>query len=382
MLIPQPCADAQHRSLRRQKQLWHDGEKHTPSMGCLTCPERAVCGGLQLERPLYSCLDFCCGSPEACDKVCLTRPKAFANSVREVGGFDLQSVPRTPVLPKPALPPIVAVLYNRCKRNIPFDAPAVSLPLYGVIARHNGKKRYTSPEKLAQGFCFVPGMPVILTGTDTDRPLERWWSLSTGRRNAIRGLHDLGVTLVTVPNYSLFNDRPRWDDMHSMKRIAIVHEEFLREGMPAALHVNARTERDWERWTRYVADRSEINYLAFEFATGAGWPSRASWHGDQLARLARAAGRPLHLILRGGSTVLSLMVSVFEQVTVLETNISMKTKSRQRAVMSPAGTLAWQPSPTKPNEAIDALLKENWETVAASYADVFGKKNNSALATQ
>lgn len=53
--------------------------------------------------------------------------------------------------------------------------------------------------------------------------------------------------MVTTPNYSLSIDQPRWDDLHSLKRIAIVHEEFLNEGLPAALHVNARTDKDWER---------------------------------------------------------------------------------------------------------------------------------------
>jgi hypothetical protein len=90
------------------------------------------------------------------------------------------------------------------------------------------------------------------------------------RRDAIRALRSLGVTLVTTPNFSLFIDQPRWDDLHSQKRIMIVHEEFLSEGLPAALHVNARTERDWERWTEYIAARPELTHIAFEFATGAG----------------------------------------------------------------------------------------------------------------
>jgi hypothetical protein len=54
--------------------------------------------------------------------------------------------------------------------------------------------------------------------------------------------------MATTPNYSLFVDRPRWDDLHAMKRIAIVHGEFLEAGMPGALHVNGRTDRDFERW--------------------------------------------------------------------------------------------------------------------------------------
>jgi hypothetical protein len=54
-------------------------------------------------------------------------------------------------------------------------------------------------------------------------------------------MRSLGVTLVTTPNFSLFIDQPRWDDLHSQKAVMIAHEEFLSEGLPAALHVDART---------------------------------------------------------------------------------------------------------------------------------------------
>jgi hypothetical protein len=91
--------------------------------------------------------------------------------------------------------------------------------------------RYTSAGGLAKAFGIGLDVPVILTGTAKDRPLERWWSLGAQRRDAIRALRSLGVTLVTTPNFSLFIDQPRWDDLHSQKRIMIVHEEFLSEGL-------------------------------------------------------------------------------------------------------------------------------------------------------
>jgi hypothetical protein len=75
----------------------------------------------------------------------------------------------------------------------------------------------------------------------------------------IRALKAAGVGLVTTPNYSLFLDRPRWDDMHAMKRIALMHEEFLAEGMPAALHVNGRTDSDFRHWGSYVTARPKFH---------------------------------------------------------------------------------------------------------------------------
>jgi hypothetical protein len=236
-----------------------------------------------------------------------------------------------------------------------------------VVHRENGQARYSTSKDLAKAFGIASTVPVILTGTATDRPLERWWSLGTSRRDRIRALQALGVALVTTPNYSLFIDQPRWDDLHSMKRIAIVHEEFLSEGLPAALHVNARTERDWSRWAEFIATRSEITHVAFEFGTGAGWARRTEWHTAQLIQLAKAVGRPLHLVVRGGSKVLPDLASAFGRVTFLDTSVFMKTKSRQRAVVQPSGTVAWEASPTQESETVDKLLAENWRTFAQAY---------------
>ena len=360
------------RSSRRERRLWHDG-KNTPSLGCLTCEQRGLCGGLQVDRPLFDCTSTCCGKPPTCDRVCIKNPRVFFRSVREIDGFEFDNVPRAPVLPSPPISGIVPILYHGSKRVTPFRPAAACLPLYSVIARHDGTQRHASAAALAEKFGIGPNVPVILTGTDTDAPLERWWSMGTKRRDAIRSLRDLGIRLVTSPNYSLFTDRPRWDDLHSMKRIAIAYEEFLSQGMPAALHVNARTDRDWQRWTKFIADREEVTHLAFEFGTGAGWATRTPWHIDQLVGLSRAVGRPLHLVLRGGAKALPKLLASFDNITFLETTVFTKTRSRQRAVPTPHGFVKWQKSPTEAGEALDALLNDNWKAVAECYAKTFGQ---------
>jgi hypothetical protein len=359
------------RNLRRERRLWHN-ERHLLSVGCPTCPDKKVCGGLQVDRPLFDCLGFCCQNPSDCDTVCRNKPDDFARRVREVYGFHFDNVPRAAVLHRPELPHVVPLVFHGNKRVGSFRAPAVCLPLYKVIQRNTGEARYANALDLTKGFGIAPGTPIMLTGTDNDRPLERWWSLGPQRREAIRALRSLGISLVTTPNYSLFIDQPRWDDLHSMKRIAIVHEEFLSEGMPAALHVNARTDEDWERWKDYIAARSEVTHVAFEFGTGAGWAKRIEWHMNKLIGLAAAIRRPLHLVVRGGSRVMPALAMAFSGVTLLETSVFMKTiRARKRATLT-AGTVSWRPSPTDVSEPLDALLTENWEAVAASYAATSG----------
>ena len=362
------------RNHRRERNLWHDASKQTPSLGCVACQDHDTCGGLRIKRALFDCLDNCCRDPERCDVVCPNKPREFAQRIREIGGFRFANVPRAALLPEPSLPQVVPVLFHGNTRETPFAPPAVCLPLYKVIAQQGSAKRYANATGLAKAFRFQAGTPLILTGTADDRPLERWWSLGPGRLDAIRKLRDLGVALVTTPNFSLFTDLPRWDDMHSMKRIAITHEEFLREELAAALHVNARTERDWERWTTYIMQRSEVTHVAFEFATGAGWAERIDWTVEQLARLAEGVGRSLHLVVRATSgTVLRGLVSAFAQTTVLDTTCFIKAVHRQRAVEADTGKIEWKLWPTDPNVPVDELLSHNWSVVSRSFDSVFGK---------
>ena len=256
-------------------------------------------------------------------------------------------MPRAQALPKLRVAPVIPVLYHGSKRLTPFRASSVCLPLYDVTARQDGFERYRSKAQIAERYGIREDATIVLTGTDVDGPLEHWWSLGSKRIDAIRELRALGTLLVTSPNYSMFTDRPRWDDLHSMKRIAITQEEFARERVTAALHVNARTDRDWDRWKQYIADRPEITHIAFEFATGAGWATRSAWHTQKLTELARAIPRPLHLVIRGGSRVLPALADAFDECTFLETNVFMKTQHRQRAFVLQTGQISGTAPPLK-----------------------------------
>ena len=66
------------------------------------------------------------------------------------------------------------------------------------------------------------------------------------------------------------------DDLHSIKRIALVRSEFLDEGLPAALHVNGQSEADFKRWTDFLVARPEVTDVAYEFITGASTPTLPS----------------------------------------------------------------------------------------------------------
>ncbi len=373
MLIQTPGGSEVIRTPQGNQRLWHYENENALSIGCASCVDRKVCGGLEVARAVFDCSTLCCGEPARCDSICRKKPLEFAQRVREISGFGLENVPRSEPLDFPALPNLVPMLLHGKKRNEAFSgAPAVCIPLYEVIAKHNGEPRFTDPRGLTHGFKVSREARIILTGTATDPPLERWWSLGTRRRReCIRSLRELGVSLVTTPNFSLFTDRPRWDDLHSIKRIALVYEEFMSEGLPTALHVNARTDHDWARWQDFVRARPEVTHLAFEFATGAGYGRRIRWHSKHLAQLATSTDRPLHLVIRGGARALPVLCEVFSRVTLLETSAFVKTVKRQRATVVNGNTLHWSKSPTKKNEPLDRLLADNWRDVSAAHASAF-----------
>jgi hypothetical protein len=348
------------RNHRRERKSWHDATRNTPSLGCSICPERPLCGGLQVAASLFSCLDYCCGKPEGCgDKfVCPNNPH-FVDRLREVGGFDLPTIARAPALPSRDLAPVVPMVFHGNCREAAVAPLAVALPLSGMFNRRDGSVRYDTREALCAAYRLNPQTSIVLSGTDSDPSLERWWSLGLEKRRAIiRELRDMGVALATTPNYSLFTEQPRWDDLHAMKRIGIVHSEFLNEGLPAALHVNARTDKDFQRWTDYIVARPEVRVLAYEFTTGTGWIGRRGPHAAWLAELARAVDRPLRLIVRGGIEVLPTLIAAFDRVSIIDTSAFMKAIKRQRALIV-ENRLTWHHAPTAIGESLDALFVHN-----------------------
>lgn len=219
--------------------------------------------------------------------------------------------------------------------------------------------------ELAARFRIPEGAVVIASGVDRDIKLEAWWAFAD--RDLIHAtLKGLGIALVTAPNFSLFLNVPRPDNLHSMKRIALGWAELMAAGIPSALHLNARTDRDYARWMHFVRERPEVEIVAFEFGTGAGASNRICWHADRLCQLADAAGRPLTLVVRGGAQVLQRLRGHFAHVVLIETDAFARTLKRRRAELTEAGRLRWPRLSTPKGAPIDELLAHNVATKRAA----------------
>ena len=368
MLIPGDVemGRVEARNRRRERKLWNRPTL-TPSLGCKTCPQQRACGGLQTRLGLFDCMGHCCGKPDACSKVCRLKPGNFVQRVREIGGFDLGATPKQPVLATPDLPGVAPLIYHGQRRERLYTGQAIVLSLHRLLHRATGEPKFASETALRAAFGLSNETKIILTGTDQDPPLERWWAYGAETRAAIiAAIKGLGVSLVTTPNYSLFVNTPRWDDLHSMKRIALVNAEFLAGGVASALHVNARTDTDIDRWAAFVRSREEINCIAYEFTTGSARAERQEIHARWLAKLAAETSRPLRLIVRGGIEILPILTDAFEAVTVVETSAFLKAMKRRRAVVSGNAGLAWEFVPTEAGVPVDDVFEHNVRLTTAA----------------
>jgi hypothetical protein len=259
---------------------------------------------------------------------------------------------------------VVPLLYGRSSRAASLASDAVALPLEKLFDHANGRLKFSSKQEVAHSFGFDPSAKLVISGVGQDRVIEYYW---THRKAADlpRQLARLRPTLITVPNYSLFLAVPREDNLYSMKRIAVAWDELVRSKIPTSLHVNARTDRDWERWTKFVREREEVQSIAYEFATGPAYLERGKWHTQKLIKLANEVGRDLQLVLRGGYYYLKEISEVFAEVVFIDTSSYLKTMKRRRLDWMPGEKKHWRSARTNKGEPLDDLLQRNADTFRA-----------------
>ena len=336
---------------------------NTLSLGCQHCEEFGICGGLKIEHPAMDCMEFCsCKDPTKCGLPCLKNPKMLVARFREVGGWNLLSVPRASTVRMPELPAVIPIIYQKNRRLDSLDSAAVAICLHSLFNKRTGAPKFNSKEEVALKFKFDPRAALVIVGVGKDRGLEAYWERARNRRFP-EALKRLNPAMVTTPNFSLFTSVVRWDNFHSMKRIAICWQEMADAGLPASLHLNARTDRDYERWVEFLIQREEINSVTFEFGTGAGIPARAQWHVDWLCKVGERTQRRLLLLVRGGLRHVKVLQKYYKSTVLIDSNSFMKAESR-RILDIKNGQATWVPAITLQNQAIDALLQHNVNEIA------------------
>lgn len=303
-----------------------------------------------------------CADKAACDLVCRGNPANFVERLREVVGLDLHNAPRAPMNPIASLPAMIPLIEHKSARERRLNFPIVALPLHKLIDFDKRVLRFPNREALAAQYGIDTNARVVISGVARDTKIERYWALPN-RDELLAGVHQLSIELITTPNFSVLSNVPRTDNLHAMKRILLTYSEMAHAGLPVALHINARTECDYERWSQVITEREEIQYVSFEFATGAGRGQRIDWHVEHLQKLATIVDRPLRLVLRGGNRALEELRMSFDSVTMIDTDAFNRTRCRRRAYFTEAGKLAWRENATVEGAPIDELFALNVATL-------------------
>ncbi len=336
---------------------------HQPLLGCGTCADRQICGGLHLQDSgalLIDCMSHCtCEDPSSCDLVCPANVQGFKRRFHEVDGWDLSTIPSTRDVPLPALPSWIPLYQRNLSGRRPIsDEGVVALPFTLALRGTGAATHARTAEELSRSYGVVPQGGWVLSGTQEDPDVERIWSLPDVSRIA-RQLVSSGAIFATTPNFSLVNDSPRHDNLHAMKRIAWVWHHMTQGGLCTALHINGRTDHDFIRWAEFVRTRPQVKAVAFEFLTGSATKASSELYLQRLALFSKACGRKLPIVIRGNAALTERLLEHFSQVIKLDSTPCMRTLKRRKAFLRPSGSLSHVSCPTKTPRELRTMLEHN-----------------------
>lgn len=359
---------------RHHKQLWALKDQSTgqPLLGCGSCLDRALCGGLHTTNggtDALDCLSMCrCEDKDKCDYVCPNAPKRYVRRLREVGGFELDNVPVAPTVDLPHMPAFAPLVEGNVAGNRPIrDVDFVAVPLSMTVSYSGQRARSKTEREMQRAFGFAPTRGWIASGVERDSYVERMWRLPDPKR-AFEGIRKAGVIFATSPNYSTFADSPRQDNMHAMKRIAWSWYHMVEAGIPTALHINGRTDHDFVRWAEFAKQQVNLRAVAFEFLTGAEPFEDGERYVRRLIEFAKACGHSdLLLVLRGGGNWVAALRPHFPRILMLDSGPYFKTVKRQRMVIEPTGRLGYRSNRTSSSSELRALLRHNVRYKTALY---------------
>lgn len=357
---------------RHHQQVWaiKDQSSGQALLGCGTCLDRPTCGGLHTANggaDAMSCMSMCrCEDPTRCHTVCPKAPSRYVRRVLEVGGFELDDIPLAPAVALPPLPDFIPLwegnlVGKRLIRNLDHIAFPLSMALQGGGQRDRAK----SEAELRSSFGARPIRGWIASGVERDPKVERLWRLPDPRK-AFELMLRAGVIFASSPNYSTYADVPRHDNLHAIKRIAWTWFYMVQAGLPTALHLNGRTDFDFERWAQFAQRQVNLKAVAFEFLTGARSLEDGARYVQRLIRFTELSGRKdLVLVRRGGQSFDSELNRHFRQVINLDSDPYFKSVKRQRGTMGHSGTIRYRSHRTTSSAEMRNLLTHNTTLKAA-----------------
>ena len=211
-------------------------------MDCSLCPAADRCG----RQP-----NFCLrpeGGCEECRDPISARFALRGRVMEQLGGLDL-AWPRPVTHHQPAdLPlhlPILVQAYPE-----PVRLPWVALHggrVFGVTGRSITSKHR---QPLRQVYRLSPSTKLALELYVEDRVLEGIWA---ERRQLIPQLAELGFDLILSPNFSVWRDASRFEQLVQQRRSFAFYHELREAGLPALPDVGwSRFDPDGRLWAEWI----------------------------------------------------------------------------------------------------------------------------------
>jgi hypothetical protein len=212
--------------------------------------------------------------------------------------------------------------------------------------------RFADAATLRRGFHLMPDAGVLLVGVADDRYLERYW-----RDGKISGLPAklaaLGVTAVTVANFSFFADAHRFHLRYNRNRITACLNELSDAGIAVVPHINALNREDRSYWIDWLKANDQVRHVCREFQTGNGVEQI-----EEIADIRDQIGRDLHPIIVGGASYVRDVQSLFRRSTIVDSQPFFKSIKAQRAVVRD-GVLRWENTSYEGRPALGRLVRDN-----------------------
>jgi hypothetical protein len=237
-----------------------------------------------------------------------------------------------------------------------------SIAAINIEALFRGQKdeyraKYSSGARLRRKFRLKRDAEILLVSVGHDQPLENFWAWRK-TSSAIDQLKELNVCAVTIPNFSFFDDAPRFHTIWNRRRMIQLSEEFSSAGFVVIPHLNALSRADWDFWADYLKDQPSVSFVAKEFQTGNKNPHFGMPAIEHLDELQQRLGRPLSPIAIGATQYLQQLAARFDRFTIVDSKAFMSTVKRRRLCVL-KGRLRQRQFSTEQNEPLDRLLEEN-----------------------
>lgn len=353
--------DAQH-----HPQIWaiKDHSNGQALLGCGTCLDRPTCGGLHAANggaDALSCMSMCrCEDPSTCFAVCPRAPSRYVRRLDEIGGFGFEDIPIAPAVALPTLPDFAELFEGNLAGSRPIrDLDHVAIPLSMALRKRGQRDQAKNAQELRRSFGADPSKGWIASGVERDPRVERLWRLHEPK-SVYRAMKRAGIIFATTPNYSTYADVPRHDNLHAMKRIAWTWCHMLEAGLPAALHLNGRTDHDFERWAEFARRQVNLKAIAFEFLTGAKPIEDGHRYVRRLIDFTERSDRKnLLLVLRGGQQWEAALRPHFANILSIDSKAYFKTVKRQKLFVEHDGRVVYRSHRTESGAQIRALLRHN-----------------------